>query len=65
MSSGSACLARRRVDLPVPENGRGRPVIVPGSAGAQRPGGALVLEAHARPYTLDQPDGTQATAARR
>ena len=24
------------------------------------PGGALVLEAHARPYTLDQPDGTQA-----
>ena len=45
--------------LPVPENGRGRPVLVPGSAGAQRPGGALVLEAHARPYTLDQPDGTK------
>jgi hypothetical protein len=45
--------------LPVPENGRGRPVLVPGSAGAQRGGGALVLEAHARPYTLDQPDGTK------
>jgi hypothetical protein len=45
--------------LPVPENGRGRPVLVPGSAGAQRAGGALVLEAHARPYTLDQPDGTK------
>lgn len=45
------------VRLPVPQNGRGRPVLVPGSAGAQRAGGALVLEAHARPYTLDQPDG--------
>jgi hypothetical protein len=45
--------------LPVPENGRGRPVLVPGSAGAQRAGGALILEAHARPYTLDQPDGTK------
>src|SRR6266446_6476562 len=46
------------VRLPVPE-GRGRPKLIPGSAGAQRPGGALVLEAHARPYTLDQADGTQ------
>ena len=45
--------------LPVPQNGRGRPVLVPGSAGAQRAGGALVLEAHARPYALDQPDGTK------
>jgi hypothetical protein len=45
--------------LPVPENGRGRRLIVPGSAGAQRAGGALVLEAHARPYTLAQPDGTK------
>jgi hypothetical protein len=45
--------------LPSPENGRGQRVIVPGSAGVQRPGGALVLEAHARPYTLDQPDGTK------
>jgi hypothetical protein len=50
---------RATLRLPVPENGRGRAVLVPGSAGAQRAGGALVLEAHARPYTLDQPDGTQ------
>jgi hypothetical protein len=46
------------VRLLVPR-GRGRPAVIPGSAGAQRPGGALVLEAHARPYTLDQADGTQ------
>jgi hypothetical protein len=45
--------------LPVPENGRGRPVLIPGSSGAQRPGGALFVLAHARPYTLDQPDGTK------
>jgi hypothetical protein len=50
---------RATLRLPVPENGRGKAVIVPGSAGAQRAGGALVLEAHARPYTLDQPDGTK------
>jgi len=43
--------------MPVPENGRGDRVVVPGSAGAQRPSGALTLEAHARPYTIDQPDG--------
>jgi hypothetical protein len=35
--------------LPVPENGRSRPVLIPGSAGAQRPGGALFVLAHARP----------------
>jgi hypothetical protein len=46
------------VRLPVPE-GRGQRKIIPDSAGAQRPGGALYLEAHARPYTLDQADGTQ------
>jgi hypothetical protein len=45
------------VPLTVPENGRGKSVIVPDSAGRQHPGGALVLEAHARPYSLDQPDG--------
>jgi hypothetical protein len=46
------------LSLTVPENGRGQRVIVPGSAGQQRTGGALVLEAHARPYSLDQPDGS-------
>jgi hypothetical protein len=45
--------------LAVPKDGRGRPMIVPGSAGVQRPGGALYLDAHARPYTLDQPDGSK------
>jgi hypothetical protein len=45
--------------LTVPENGRGQRVIVPNSTGQQRTGGALVLEAHARPYTLDQPDGSK------
>ena len=50
---------RATLHLPIPENGRGKAVIVPGSAGAQRAGGGLVLEAHARPYTLDQPDGTK------
>jgi hypothetical protein len=47
------------LSLPMPENGRGPRKLVPGSAGAQRPGGALFLEAHARPYTLNQPDGTK------
>jgi hypothetical protein len=44
--------------LQVPKDGRGRPVTVPGSAGIQRRGGGLQLVAHARPYKLDQPDGT-------
>ena len=44
--------------LNVPEDGRGPQMIVPNSAGRQRPGGALVLEAHARPYTIQQPDGS-------
>ena len=34
------------------------------SGGRQRPGGALVLEAHARPYTLEQPDGSKRTCVR-
>jgi hypothetical protein len=50
---------KETLSLPVPENGRGRPVLIPGSAGAQRPGGALYVLAHARPYLLDQPDGTK------
>ena len=47
--------------LPVPENGRGPPIVAPESAGKQRPGGALVIEAHARPYTLKLPDGSKRT----
>lgn len=49
---------RATLRLPVPEDGRGHPVLVPGSGGAQRPGGALVLEAHARPYSVAEPDGS-------
>ena len=47
------------IRLPVPENGRGAPIVAPESAGRQRPGGALVIEAHARPYTLELPDGSK------
>jgi hypothetical protein len=43
----------------VPESGRGDQVIVPDSAGRQRPAGALTVEAHARPYALDQTDGSK------
>ncbi len=48
---------RAQVRVPVPQ-GRGAPILVPGSGGRQRPHGALVLEAHARPYDSQQADGT-------
>lgn len=44
--------------LPVPREGRGPSIVVPNSAGAQPRGGALTLETHARPYSVQQPDGT-------
>jgi hypothetical protein len=47
-----------RMTLQVPD-GRGPRVIVPESAAPQMPRGALVLEAHARAYTILQPDGTR------
>ena len=47
------------IRLRVPQNGRGAPMPAPESAGRQRPGGALVVEAHARPYTLELPDGSK------
>jgi hypothetical protein len=46
------------IRLAVPENGRGAPMPAPESAGRQRPGGGLVVEAHARPYRLELPDGS-------
>jgi hypothetical protein len=49
---------REVVRLAVPENGRGRAVVIPGSGGTQRASGALTLEAHARPYRIGQPDGS-------
>jgi hypothetical protein len=42
------------VDLPVPDAGKGRPMVVPDSA-AGLPGGALELVAHARPFTIALP----------
>ena len=48
----------RMVTVPVPE-GRGAEIIVPESAAAQRRGGGLVLESHARSFTLEQPDGSK------
>ena len=46
------------VRVPVPE-GRGSPVLVPESATPQiRGGGAMQLEAHARTYSVEQPDGS-------
>ena len=44
--------------VPVPVDGRGERILVPGSAGAQPRGGALAIETHARPYPVQQPDGT-------
>jgi hypothetical protein len=46
----------RAVRLRVPE-GRGDPVVVPESASAQRRGGGLQLETHARLFTYLTPEG--------
>jgi hypothetical protein len=45
------------VKVPVP-SGRGPQIAIPESGGAQRPRGGLTIEAHARPYTITQPDGS-------
>ncbi len=44
--------------VPVPTDGRRNTVTVPNSGGAQRPSGALQIEAHARPYAIVEPNGT-------
>src|SRR5262249_6794443 len=49
---------RAKLLVSVPRNGRGRRMIVEGSAGAQRPGGARYIEANARQYARAQADGT-------
>lgn len=38
-------------------HGRGARVLLPGTGGAQRPAGGLAIEAHARPYAIQEPDG--------
>ena len=44
-------------------DGRGEPVVVPGSAAPQRPGGGLALETHARLFTYATPDGSEQVRA--
>ena len=53
----------RGVRVAVPDQGRGAPVIVPESAAPQRPGGALVLETHARLFTYATPEGNEQVLA--
>lgn len=45
--------------VPVPTDGQRRTITIPDSGGAQRPSGALQIEAHARPYDVTEPDGTK------
>jgi hypothetical protein len=47
----------RTVPLRVPQGGRGEPVTVPESASAQRKGGGLQLETHARLFEYRTPEG--------
>lgn len=49
-----------RVTVAIPPPGERVRKLLPGSAGQQRPAGALVVEAFARPYDLVQPDGSLA-----
>jgi len=51
---------RASVTIPVPKPGERVKRTLEGSAGHQRPGGGLVVEAFARPYSLPQPDGSKA-----
>ncbi|MBS0385014.1 MAG: hypothetical protein JSS00_06665, partial [Proteobacteria bacterium] len=49
---------REIVRLSVPTSGRGQAVLVQNSTTPMKGGGALRLEAHARPYQLKHPDGS-------
>jgi len=51
---------RAVVTIPVPNPGQRVARTLAGSSGHQRPGGGLVVEAFARPYSLIQPDGSKA-----
>src|SRR5438094_704017 len=53
---------QRTMRLTIPD-GRGDPVVVPESAAAQRKGGGLTLEAHARLFTYPTPDGEERVRA--
>ena len=59
MSSGARIPRQSRLELRIPADGRARePIPVPDSAAPQLRGGGLALVAHARGYTIRQPDGT-------
>ena len=51
------------VRVTVPDGRAEEPVIVPDSAAAQRSGGYLVLETHARKFSFVTPDGTEQVTA--
>ena len=53
---------QQTVRVPVPD-GRGQQIVVPESAAAQRKGGGLVLEAHARLFTYETPEGSEQVRA--
>ena len=53
---------QQTVRVPVPD-GRGQQIVVPESAAMQRKGGGLVLEAHARLFTYETPDGSEQVRA--
>jgi hypothetical protein len=53
---------QRSIRLAVRE-GRGEPVVIPGSAAAQHKGGGLALETHARLFTYRTPDGNEQARA--
>ncbi len=53
---------QQSVRVIVPE-GRGEQIVIPESAAAQRPGGGLVLESHARMFTYPTPSGGEQVRA--
>ena len=53
---------QQTVRILVPD-GRGQQIVVPESAAAQRKGGGLVLEAHARLFTYETPNGNEQVRA--
>jgi hypothetical protein len=47
----------KTIRLPIAD-GRGKPMLIPGSAAEQRSGGGLVLETHSRVFAYITPDGS-------
>jgi hypothetical protein len=53
---------KQAVRVPIPD-GRGQQIVVPESAATQREGGGLVLEAHARVFSFETPNGSEQVRA--